>query len=28
MRFKPAKVGGRPVPVLVAIPISWTLERS
>ncbi|HEU0079253.1 MAG TPA: TonB family protein [Longimicrobiaceae bacterium] len=28
MRFRPAKVGGRPVPVLVQIPISWTLERS
>ena len=28
MRFKPAKVGGRPVPVLVQIPISWTLERA
>lgn len=28
MRFKPAKVGGRAVPVLVQIPISWTLERS
>lgn len=27
MRFKPAKVGGRAVPVLVQIPISWTLER-
>jgi protein TonB len=28
MRFRPAKVGGRAVPVLVQIPISWTLERS
>lgn len=28
MRFKPARVGGRPVPVLVQIPISWTLERA
>lgn len=28
MRFRPARVGGRPVPVLVQIPISWTLERS
>lgn len=27
MRFSPAKVGGRAVPVLVSIPISWTLER-
>jgi protein TonB len=27
MQFKPAKVGGRPVPVLVTIPITFTLER-
>ncbi len=27
MRFKPARVGGRPVPVLVTIPITFTLER-
>jgi TonB family protein len=28
MRFSPAGVRGRAVPVLVNIPISWTLERS
>ncbi|MET0397783.1 MAG: energy transducer TonB [Longimicrobiaceae bacterium] len=28
MRFRPAMLGGRPVPVLVAIPIGWTLERA
>jgi protein TonB len=27
MRFSPARVEGREVPVLVQIPISWTLER-
>ena len=27
MVFKPAKVGGRAVPVLVTMPISWTLEK-
>lgn len=27
MRFRPARIGGRPVPVLVEIPISWTLLR-
>jgi protein TonB len=27
MRFSPARVEGRAVPVLVQIPISWTLER-
>ncbi|HEV2146451.1 MAG TPA: energy transducer TonB [Longimicrobiaceae bacterium] len=27
MSFKPAKVGGRAVPVLVTMPVSWTLER-
>ncbi len=28
MKFKPAKVGGRPVPVLVTLPITWALERA
>lgn len=28
MRFSPARLGGRAVPVLVAIPISWTLQRA
>ncbi|HEX2095437.1 MAG TPA: energy transducer TonB [Longimicrobiaceae bacterium] len=28
MRFRPAKVGGRPVPVLVTLPITWALERA
>ncbi|HEU0077369.1 MAG TPA: TonB family protein, partial [Longimicrobiaceae bacterium] len=28
MRFSPARVLGRTVPVLVQIPIAWTLERS
>lgn len=27
MVFKPAKVGGRAVPVLVTMPITWTLEK-
>jgi TonB family protein len=27
MRFSPARVDGREVPVLIQIPISWTLER-
>ncbi|HEV2734322.1 MAG TPA: energy transducer TonB, partial [Longimicrobiaceae bacterium] len=27
MRFSPARVEGREVPVLVQIPITWTLER-
>lgn len=27
LRFKPAKVGGRAVPVLVTMPIAWTLNR-
>ncbi|MET0397781.1 MAG: TonB family protein [Longimicrobiaceae bacterium] len=28
MRFRPARVDGQAVPVLVQIPISWTLDRS
>lgn len=28
LKFKPAKVGGRPVPVLVTMPITWTLEKT
>lgn len=27
LRFKPAKVGGRAVPVLVTMPVTWTLDR-
>jgi len=28
LKFKPAKVGGRSVAVLVTMPITWTLERT
>lgn len=26
-RFRPAKVGGRPVRVLISMPVQWTLDR-
>jgi len=28
MRFKPARLEGKPVPVVVTMPITWTLERT
>jgi TonB family protein len=28
LKFSPARIDGRPVPVLVTMPVTWTLERS